>query len=508
MVRGEGVSETAPVGVDLVDWVARRARTHPEHIAIEAAGETLTYDALDRRVEAAAAVIRSFDLGAGAPVALLAGNGLPFAVVAHAVPRAGALFMPLNVRLSTDELAWQLRDAGAGALLAGGEHVETAQAAAEAAGVPIHPLDAPAWTQPARQGDPERPLDPDEPHSLIYTSGTTGRPKGALLTFGNYYWSAIGSAENLGVRPDDRWLACMPLFHVGGLSIVLRSAIYGTTAVIHDRFDEVRVDAALRDDRITLLSVVATMLHRLFAVDARPYPSTLRAVLLGGGPAPRPLLEVARDRGVPVLQTYGLTETASQAATLAPEDALRKLGSAGLPLPVTTLRIEVDGREAAPGEVGEILVAGPTVTPGYLNRPDATAEALRDGWLHTGDLGYRDDEGYLYVSDRRHDLVVTGGENVYPAEVEAALLEHPAVEECAVIARSDPEWGHLVVAVVVPSRSDPVEPEELRTYLRSRLAAYKVPRHIWYTYDPLPRTASGKLQRYLLRDHIVTGDTP
>ncbi|PKN81013.1 MAG: o-succinylbenzoate--CoA ligase [Chloroflexi bacterium HGW-Chloroflexi-9] len=493
---------TEPLGVDFRDWVALRASTHAAHLAIECGDERLTYADLDARVARTAGALRVLGVAEGEPVAVLAGNGVPIAVFAHAIPRAGALFMPLNARLSTGEIAYQLRDARVRFLVAAPDYLDAAREA-----VPVVPgvqvLDA----QDARwdAGVPLAGLDvieADRGHSVIYTSGTTGRPKGAVLTHGNFNWSAVASAANLGVEPDDRWLACMPLFHVGGLSILLRSAIYGTTAVIHDRFDEARVNHALRQERITLLSVVATMLQRMYALDDLPYPSTLRAVLLGGGPAPKPLLEASRARGVPVLQTYGLTETASQVATLSEADALRKLGSAGLPLSSATVRIEVDGRTAEPSEIGEIVVAGPTVCAGYLHRPDATAAAIRDGWLHTGDLGYVDGEGYLYIADRRDDLIVSGGENVYPAEVESALLEHPGVSECAVVGVPDERWGHRVIAVVVPSEAGTTA-EALTAHLRDRLAGYKVPRAFEFGGEPLPRTASGKIQRHLVRAALI-----
>ena len=232
----------------------------------------------------------------------------------------------------------------------------------------------------------------------------------------------------------------------------------------------------------------------------------MRAVLVGGGPVPEDLLIRARDRGLPVLQTYGLTEAASQVATLGAADALRKLGSSGQPLSSTTVAIEVDGRPVVAGEIGEVLVAGPTVTPGYLNRPDATAEALRDGWLHTGDLGSLDEAGYLTISDRRDDLIVTGGENVYPAEVEAALSSHPQVGEAAVIGVADARWGAVVTALVVPARNEVPTTEQLTEHLRSTLAGYKVPRRFGFASEPLPRTASGKLQRHLVREWLSERD--
>ena len=336
--------------------------------------------------------------------------------------------------------------------------------------------------------------------TVVYTSGTTGRPKGAQLTYGNHLWSAIASALNLGLREDDRWLTCLPLFHVGGLAILLRSVICGTTVVLHDGFDADRVSRAIDEDGVTHVSVVANMLQRLLeARGDRPFPQSLRCVLLGGGPAPRPLLEACAARALPIVQTYGLTETASQVATLAPADALRKLGSAGKPLFGAELRIErEDGTACPPNEAGEILVRGPTVTPGYLNRPEETASALRDGWLHTGDLGYLDDEGYLYVLDRRDDLIISGGENVYPAEVEAALVSNADVLEAGVYALADERWGQVPAAVVVLRPGAVATAEELIAFCRARLASFKAPRRVDFA-AALPRNVAGKLLRGELR---------
>ncbi len=498
-------SATPLLSVDLCDWVARRALTHSQVTAVECGDERLTYRDLDASVGAVAGRLAALGVVAGEPVGLLHANDNGFAVFIHAITRAGGICTPHNARLTVDEIAWQIRDAGVRFLIADAEHLALAGAVAASAGVSLLDAGDPAWGSAAPLPAPET-VGFDRPHSLMYTSGTTGRPKGAVLTHGNFYWSAVASAANLGVEADDRWLACLPLYHVGGLSILLRSAIYGTTAVIHERFDEARVARALREERITLLSVVANMLQRMFTLDDVAYAGTVRAVLLGGGPAPRPLLETSAARGLPVLQTYGLTETASQVATLSPADALRKLGSAGLPLTSSTVRIEVGradsvGGDAAPGEIGEIVVSGPTVCAGYLGQPDATAEAIRDGWLHTGDLGYLDEEGYLYVVDRRDDLIITGGENVYPAEIESALLAFPGVQECAVVGVPDERWGALVVAVVVASGT--IDRTAVEAHLRVHLAGYKVPRRIEIAAEALPRTASGKVQRHLVRDALL-----
>ena len=490
------------------DWLGQRARLSADWPALLVDGHCWTYADLDRSADRAAQRLGTLGVGAGARVALLLRNGPAFVTLIHGLTRLGAILVPLNLRLTPAELEWQLGDAGASLLIHDVEHAATAAALGDRRPGPRRVLiasdeidDDAALSNTAASDLPRRDrIDLDAVQSIIYTSGTTGHPKGAMITYGNLWWSAIGSALNLGHHHHDRWLACLPLFHIGGLSILFRSVIYGITAVVQPRFDPAAVNRAIDDDGVTIVSVVSAMLQRMLDERAdRAYPSTLRCVLLGGGPAPRPLLEACARRNVPVVQTYGLTETTSQVATLAPTDALRKLGSAGKPLLPTELRIERDRTIAAPGEVGEIIVRGPTVSPGYVNRPDATAAAVRDGWLHTGDLGYLDAEGFLYVVDRRDDLIISGGENVYPAEVEAVLLAHPAVEEAGVIGVPDARWGQIVAAVVKVRPSTPPTADELREFCRQRLAGYKVPTDLRFV-DALPRNATGKLLRRELRE--------
>jgi O-succinylbenzoic acid--CoA ligase len=493
----------------LLLWLPWRAATTPERQALVAPDASrLTYAELHVRADDAARRLAVLGVRGGDRVGVLLPNGAPFAEVVHACMRLGAILLPLNLRLTPGELAWQVRDAGARVVVcASSTEAKAAELRALAPGLEVARIDdaAPAGiassTGVAGVQLRDR-TDPNDPLAVVYTSGTTGAPKGAVLTYSNFWWSAMGSALNLGVHDDDRWLAPLPLFHVGGLSVLTRSAIYGTTAVLHDSFDAERVSAALDDERITLVSLVPTMLHRLLEVRGDlPSPASLRCVLLGGGPAPRALLERCAALGIPVSQTYGLTECCSQVATLTPRDALRKLGSAGRPLYPNELRVAGDGGEdPLPGEGGEILVRGPVVTAGYWNRPDATERAFTDGWFRTGDFGTLDDEGYLYVLDRRDDLIVTGGENVYPAEVEGVLLAHPCVAEAAVIGESDTEWGQRVVAVVrLVEGADRSVADQLQAHCRASLAAYKVPREVRFSEAPLPRTASGKLRRGALR---------
>ena len=360
----------------------------------------------------------------------------------------------------------------------------------------------PALTKtPDPRGATVGPTYPDAPtHDLdavcavIHTSGTTGASRPVRLTYGNFLWSALGSGVALGVDPQERWLCTLPLAHVGGLSILLRSTIYATTAVIHERFETERALVALRDERITLVSLVATTLGRLLDAGLRE-PPRLRHALTGGGPVPAALLERARAAGVPVTPTYGLTEACSQVSTAGPLPAAPN-NAAGPPLFCTRVRIAgtpptrsgepAVGAVGAVDAVGEILVAGPTVAP---------AAAAADGWLHTGDLGALDAEGNLQVLGRAAETIVSGGENVSPSEVEAVLEEHPAVLEAAVVGREDPDWGEAVTAIVLLRPHERADEGQLRAHCAARLARFKVPKRVTFATAALPRTRSGKLLR-------------
>lgn len=504
----------------LPDWLAYRAAATPARIALIAGGRRWSFADLDSDATILARALASLGVRAGDRVATLLHNGAAPALLTHSLLRVGATLVPLNVRLTGAELAWQLEDSAARLLII---EDRTRDLAARARGgrhdlslATFDPSNAStlvAETQVELDESgfsPRLAHDADSVLAIIYTSGTTGRPKGAMLTVANFWWSAIGSALNIGTREDDRWLACLPLFHVGGLSIVTRSAICGFSVVVHEAFDPEAVNRAIDEEGITIVSVVSVMLERMLDERrGRAYPPSLRCVLLGGSAIPGKLLERCDALGVPAMQTYGLTETTSQVATLAPDDAVRKPGSAGRPLYPNQLRIvRADGNDATTDEPGEILVRGPVVMAGYAGQPDATASAIVDGWLRTGDIARRDADGYLYLLDRRDDLIITGGENVYPAEVEAALLSHPLVAEAGVIGLKDEEWGQRVVAIVGMAGQDqtPVNAVELlQAHCRSLLAPYKIPSEIRIASESLPRTASGKLRRAELRERIASG---
>jgi len=432
------------------DWLDHSARTHPDTIALVGDGEAIDYAELRVQAGSVAASLADAGAGAGDPVVIDLPAGVAHAVALHGAILAGAVVqsLPPSGRGGVD--------VAAGATFLDGCWVERARARRE------------RW--PSLRRHSALPL------TRILSSGTSGWPKPVLLTAGNHLWSAVGSALNLGVERDDRWLCCLPLNHVGGLAILLRSAIYGTGAVIHPGFETDRVAAAL-DEGASVVSLVPTQLVRLLDVGAplgRP-----RLLLIGGGPVTAEVLEEALGRGATVVQTYGLTEACSQVCTLGPAEARARVGSAGRPLAGTDVTVRD----------GEILVRGPTVAPAAVGA---------DGWLHTGDIGRIDDDGYLWVEGRREDLIVSGGENVRPGRVEAVLLTHPAVAEVAVAGREDREWGQSVTAfVVIAPGAGIVNGEGLIAHARSRLAPHEVPKAIEFVPE-LPRTGSGKVLRRLL----------
>ena len=424
-------------------WLTRAARIQPERAALRTAdGTETTYAELYDRAAGVAAALRERRVGPGERVAL----ALPsheLVVALHACLLLGATAVPIDLRLTEAERAHR-----------------TAHATLVLDELP----DAVGGPAPEAQR-----IDPEATATLMFTSGTTAGPKPVALSCDNWLWNALGSALALGLDPEERWLCPMPLAHVGGLSIQIRSAIYGTAVLLHERFDTDRVLAALMDpdERVTLVSLVPTMLSRLLDAGLH-HPPTLRRVLLGGGPIAPALLGRARDAAVSVSPSYGMTEACSQIAT------------DGVPLLGTEVQIADDG---------EVLVRGRTVAAGALGP---------DGWLHTGDLGGLDPAGRLVIAGRKADTIVTGGENVAPVEVETVILEHPGVVDAAVFGRADPEWGEAIVAQVVLANGAAVESEALRAHCAERLAPFKVPKR-FEPVEGIPRGVTGKLLRRKLR---------
>jgi o-succinylbenzoate---CoA ligase len=472
--------------------VRDRAQATPEGAALVAGERRWTWAALHREVARIGGALRAFPVAAGDRVAVLAANDPATVVLLFALRRVGAALVPLNVRLTAPELRAQRDRVRPRLLLADEARRDVLPGAL--------PLDG--WAGSTVEPLEGAPDDPGQDWALLFTSGTTGQPKAARLTVGAFDALARASAANLGPRPGNRLLCNLPLFHVGGLGMAVRCAHDGSTLVLHPRFDAEATVRAVRDDGITHLSLVARTLEE--CLDAGLQPGQLRAVLLGGGPVPPALVERARRAGIPVLLTYGLTEACSQVTTERPGEADGR--TAGGPLPGLEVRIlDGDGRPVREGEEGTIAVRGPTLMRGYLDDDAATAGALRGGWLHTGDLGRLDARGRLTVLARRTDLILSGGENVYPAEVEAVLATHPGVAEVAVVARPDARWGQVPVAVVVPRQAASLE--DLRGWARARLAGFKVPAEV-VPVTALPRTAAGKVDRAAVQATLTAPSGP
>ncbi|RLM95399.1 class I adenylate-forming enzyme family protein [Haloarcula sp. Atlit-7R] len=488
---------------DPIDWptkdlVTHRASATPNRTAMVAAdaGNEATYRELDAAVDAVAADLDR-RLDADPTVATLLPTRPETGTLLFATMRLGATVAPLNVELDAATLRAQCATVEADLLVC---EPSTRDLAAEAATCPVVSV-ANLPVQPdGASADRESDVTPaglsrTDTQLVVFTSGTTSEPKGVRLTVGNLVASAVASSYRLGVLPTDRWLVCLPTYHMGGLASFVRSALYGTAVVVQRSFDADATQRVIAEHGATGVSLVPTMLSRLLDAGWEP-PSALRFVLLGGGPASEALVDRCRERGVPVCPTYGMTETASQIATARPETAFDYAGTVGQPLAFTDVTVVSDGEPCDPGERGEIVVDGPTVTSGYLSGDGA---AFGEFGFRTGDLGYRDGDGRLWVEGRVDDRIVTGGENVDAGTVAAAVRDHPAVEDAAVVGLPDEEWGQRVAALVVGD----VTPAAVREHCAGRLAAYEVPKTV-RVVDGLPRTPSGTVDREAVRSRLRT----
>lgn len=472
----------------------RRFNPEPDKPFLILGDQGITFAGMNRLASGGCGVIKRFKpLRPGDKVGILMANGLPFVGSLLAVMRMGLISVPLNTRLTKPELRWQVENADCRLVLCDPSTI----AQADGLGVDLLELRQESFIEPPSEYNEFGWMNLDDDFAIVHTSGTSGRPKAAILTYGNIFSNAVGSGLKLENRRSERWLCVLPLYHLGGLSILLRSLIYGTAIDLMQAapFDVAQVNQKLSSNPITLVSLVPTMLQRLLDAKTQRWNPQLRLILLGGeAPSPE-LVQRCIAEDLPIATSYGLTETASQVATALPELVYRKPGTVGKPLAFTQVRIVDDqGNDLAPDVPGEVLVSGETVMRGYYNDPAATATTLRDGWLHTGDIGSIDEDGDLFILQRRADLIVSGGENIYPAEVERVLRSHPQVAEAVVFGRPDARWGQRAVALAQAASGASISDEGIGMFLRERLASYKVPRQIVFV-DALPLTASGKIQR-------------
>ena len=467
-------------------WLRDRARVTPRRIAIDFHDRLVTFADLDGCSDALTAELLARGLERGDRVATLTGNSPEHVVALFACAKAGLLLAPLSWRLAPAEIGYQLDDADPAVFLVEDEHAALADAALAHGSVrperaPIGPRNS--LLQVKLQDDARD----DDPLLLVYTSGTTGKPKGALLTHANCFWTNLGFDLATGVSGDDVVLQVLPQFHCGGWNVQPLLAWWkGATVVLERTFDPARCLRLIEEKRVTtMMGVPANYLFMSQQPEfARADLSSLRRAVVGGAPMPESLLETWQARGVEIVQGYGLTEAAPNVLCLPPEDASRKAGYAGKPYPFVDVRL---------AEANELQVRGPNVFAGYWRNPEATAAAFTDdGWLRTGDVAARDDEGYYRIVGRLKDMYISGGENVYPAEVEALLHEHAAVADAAVVAVPSERWGETGLAFVVLEPDATASEEELLEHCRSRLARYKVPSGVRFL-EALPRSGMNKV---------------
>jgi len=503
------------------DVLGERARLTPERPALVwvPTGERFSYADLDARAVRAARVLREIlGLGIDDRVAVLTDNRVEFLDLFFAAPKAGVIAVPLGTRLTPHEIAGILADAAPAALVYGGEHAETVAAVrglvslprwvaldadrrADAADQVFAELTVPdgPWI-PARRG-------PEDLHCLLYTSGTTGKPKGVMIPHRQVVWNGYNTVIGWQLRDDDVSPVFTPLYHAGGVfAFMVPIFTIGGTIVLHRHFDAAEVWRTLEAERCTVVLGVPTIYKMLLEAPgfAAADLSSVRWLISGGAPLPLYLIEAYQRRGVTFKQGYGLTEVGVNCFAMTVEESVAHAGSIGKPLPFTETRLLDDaGRDVPAGEVGELLLRGPHVCRGYWNNPQATAAALdADGWFHTGDLARRDAAGFHTIAGRKKDMIISGGVNVYPAEIEGELLLHPDVRDAAVVGVPHPKWGEIGVAFVV-AREAPVANEELSDeltgFLAGRLAKYKIPHEIVWV-EALPRTAYGKVVKGKLRE--------
>jgi len=487
-------------------WTARRARMSPDRIAVVHDDREWTYRQLHDRATRLAHVLAGLGVRHGDRVAYLGPNHPAFLETMFATGQLGAVFLPLNWRLAAPELAYILADSGAEVLIRAAEHEFTLDATVVRTAVTVGE-EYEALLDGAPPGPLDEPVDPDETCMILYTSGTTGRPKGAMLTHANLTWNCVNLLLDLDLTSDEVTLVAAPMFHVAALGqTVLPTLLKGGRLVLVSAFDPQRALEDIARHRVTFLFGVPTMFLAMTRVPgwATADLSSVRSAICGGAPVPEAVITPYQERGVAFMQGYGLTEAAPGVLFLRRDDSVRKAGSAGTAAFFTDVRlVRPDGTDSAPGEPGEILVRGPNVMAGYWHRPeDTTAVLSADGWLRTGDIGVADDDGFVSIRDRTKDLIISGGENIYPAEVEEALYQHPAVAECGVIGVPDETWGEVGRAVVVLRHDVTVQPDELLTFLTGRIAKFKIPKSVVFT-DSMPRTATGKIIKKQLRSQFT-----
>ncbi|MFA4969595.1 MAG: long-chain fatty acid--CoA ligase [Sulfuritalea sp.] len=507
--------------MNVADWIDRHAGLTPDKTAIRFPGRDVSYAQFAELIDRVAAALAASGVKRGSCVAFLGFNSPEMLALLFASARLGALFMPLNWRLAGPEHRQMLEDCPPALLFVEAPYVAQTEGFRSALGgvtlISFGPA-ADGWgawadfcsrAKGAAPRDPQ--VGPDTPLLICYTSGSTGKPKGVLLTQGALICNAANSADMHDLTVDDVILTTLPLFHVGGLNNQTTPALQaGCTVVLHPKFDVDATFDAIEREGVTLTVLVPAQLDMMMAHRrwASADFSSLRMITTGSTIVPLHVINAVHAKGIPMVQVYGSTETCPIAVYLKAADAYRKLGSTGKAAIHSRLRI-VDGRgtDVKPGVTGEILVQGDNVMIGYWNAPQATKAVLTDGWFHTGDMGHQDDEGYLYVDGRSKEMIISGGENIYPAEIENLLIECPDIAEASVIGRPDDRWGEIVVAVVVPRANSRLTGDQVVKLLEGRIARFKLPKEV-VLVNQLPRTALGKIRKEDVRQMVARTASP
>lgn len=496
-------------------WLPQRARLTGDRVALIDGDRRLTYAELDRRTDQFAQALRDIGVRTGDRVAVLMVNGIPFLETLFAVAKLGAVFVPVNFRLAAPEVSYLLADSGADVFVWSGQLSELARAALDSEGVRVRKrvvvdtalLDGEVDYEQLLTSGASVPVGIEvSAHQLCclpYTSGTTGRPKGVMLTHDNFLWNVINNlTTERGFRMSDRTVTVAPLFHIGGLGVHTMPLIYlGGTNTLLPAFDPAQTLATMARDRVTVQFLVPAMWAALMETPGfDSYDlSSLELAVTGGAPCPMPIIEHFLSKGIPFQEGFGMTETAPSVSLLDAAHVKEKSGSIGrVVFHMQARMVDENDRQVPTGEVGELILRGANVFAGYWGLPEATAEAFRGGWFHTGDLGRMDDEGFMTLVDRKKDMIITGGENVYPIEVEQVLCRHPLIREVAIVGVPHDKWGETPIAVVVLHEQAQEIGDELIRYARERLAHFKCPTRIEYLTE-LPRNATGKVLKTTLR---------
>ncbi len=503
------------MSIPYYDCIAHHAVRRPDSVAAVdlATGRQHTYQAFDRRIARLAGSFRSRGIGPGDRIAVLAPNTTDTFEVQFACGRIGAIFVPLNWRLANPELRAILADCAPAMLVYDLEFADRAGEFGDIGGIGQLVSLGPVFERMAADGLPlDQPLAAtlDDISTILYTSGTTGRPKGAIITHGMNFWNTVHSMSLAGVARSTVFLCLLPLFHTGGLNVFSYPVFQvGGTVVIMRSFDPGEALRLIGDPAVGITHLFGVPANYQFMGQHPQFAETDMSRLafagVGGAPTPDAILQVWQNQGTVLQQGYGMTETSPLVLVLDKEDAVRKAGSAGKPVLNMESRVAGDnGADVPPGTIGELWVKGPNITKGYWNQPEVTAASFTDGWLHTGDAALVDDEGYYFIVDRWKDMYISGGENVYPAEVENVLYQNEWIAEAAVIGIPDTRWGQVGRAVVVVKSGRTMTEDEVVAHCAANLARYKLPQSVVFT-DALPRNATGKVHKPTLRREFGEG---